>query len=61
MGWDAGGSVTVIATDAFFPPALAVIVAVPADAPLTSPVPLTVAAPSELEKAKVMPGTTLPF
>ena len=51
---------TVMDAVLLFPPALAVMVTVPAETPFTSPVPLTVAIPSEPEKTKVVPATTLP-
>ena len=60
-GWGAGGSATVMITDALFTPALTSIVPVPAERPLTRPVGLTLAALLELEKVKVIPGMTLPF
>jgi len=59
-GWGAGGSATVMITDVLFTPALTSIVPVPAERPLTRPVGLTLAAPLELEKVKVIPGMTLP-
>ena len=59
-GWGAGGSATVMITDVLFTPALTPIVPVPAERPLTRPVGLTLVAPLELEKVKVIPGMTLP-
>ena len=54
-------AVTVSETDALFPLALAVMVAVPADMPFASPVLSTVAAPLELKKVKFTPAMALPF
>ena len=59
---DAGGGLAVMAseTDALFPLALVVMVAVPADMPFASPVLSTVAALLELEKIKFTPDMALP-
>src|SRR5579862_531635 len=48
-------------TDAVFPPAPTVMVALPAETPLTKPVLLTVATLLELEKVKLIPAIGLPF